>query len=116
MAEGHGPSINFIVTTLRESKDPQHMRFKSKFTEENVRKAIIELGYADKEGKYEYSDKAMHYFGHLGKIADQIIKTFPESKSSSESKSSESKTKKKRRRRRNKSAKGGLRRSKEMRK
>ena len=106
MAEGHGPSINFIVTTLCESQEPKHMRNKSKFTAKNVKDALITLEYADSEGNYKYSERALLEFGHLRNIADQIIKTFPESKSSSESKS-----KKKRRRRSgkgNKSVKGGL--------
>ena len=98
MAEGYVPTIEFIAKTLRESPEEKHIRNKSKFTEENVRKAIIELGYADKEGKYNNSEMAMNYFGHLGLIADQIINSFPESKSSSGGASSESKTKRKRRR------------------
>jgi hypothetical protein len=107
MAEGYAPSINDIVTAL--SEDPRYMRFKSKFTEKNVKDALITLEYADKEGNYKYSDRGLTEFGHLGHIANQIIKTFPESKSSSP----ESKSKKKRRRRRgkgNKSVKGGSRR------
>lgn len=109
MAEGHGPSINFIVTTLCESQEPKHMRNKSKFTAKNVKDALITLEYADKEGNYKYSERGLLEFGHLRDIADKIIETFPESKSSSP----ESKSKKKRRRRRgkgNKSVKGGSRR------
>ena len=97
MAEGYAPSINDIVKAL--SEDPRYMRFKSKFTEKNVRDAIITLKYADKEGNYNFSDRGMTEFGHLGKIADKIIETFPESKSK----------KKRRRRRGKKTAKGGLR-------
>ena len=115
MAEGSVPSVKFIAKTLSESPEEKHIRNKSKFTEENVRNAIIVLKYGDSAGNYEGSERAMHYFGHLGKIADQIIETVPESKSSSpESKlsSPESKTKRKRRRRRGKgSVKGGSRRN-----
>lgn len=107
MTEKVGPSINFIVKTLCESQDPKHMRFKSKFTEKNVRDAIITLKYADSEGNYKYSERGLLDFGHLRDIADKIIKTFPEEESKS---LSESKSKKKRRRRRGKkTAKGGLR-------
>lgn len=108
MAEGYRPSINFIVTTLCESQDPKYTRYKSEFTAKNVKDALITLEYADSEGNYKYSERALLEFGHLGHIADEIIKCFKESKSSSESKS-----KKKRRRRRgkgNKSVKGGSRR------
>ena len=108
MAEGHGPSINFIVTTLCESQEPKHMRNKSKFTAKNVKDALITLEYADSEGNYKYSERALLEFGHLGHIADEIIKNFPESKSSSESKS---KKKRRRRGKGNKSVKGGSRRN-----
>jgi len=104
MAEGHAPDTEFIVTTLCESQNPRHMRFKSKFTKKNVRDALIALEYADDEGNYKYSERLFETYNHLGKIADKIIETFPE----------ESKSKKKRRRRRkrgNKSVKGGLRRN-----
>lgn len=99
MAEGHAPDTEFIVTTLCESKDPRHMRFKSKFTAKNVRDALLTLKYADKEGNYKYSERGLLEFGHLRDIANEIIKTFPEEESKS---SSESKSKKKRRRRRGK--------------
>ena len=107
MAEGHAPSINFIVKTLCESQEPKHMRNKSKYTAKNVRDALIALNYADDEGNYKYSERGLLEFGHLRDIANEINKTFPEeeSKSLSESKSK----KKRRRRRRKKTAKGGLR-------
>lgn len=107
MAEGSVPSVKFIAKTLSESPEEKHIRNKSKFTEENVRNAIKALKYGDSAGNYTGSEKAMHYFGHLGDIANQIIKSFPESKSSSP----ESKTKRKRRRRGKGSVKGGSRRN-----
>lgn len=114
MAEGFVPSVKFIAKTLSESPEEKHKQNKSKFTEENVRNAIKALNYDDLAGNYKYSEIAMLYDGHLGKIADQIIKSVTESKSSSpESKSSspESKTKRKRRRRGKGSVKGGSRRN-----
>ena len=89
MAEGYEPTITDITSMLNGTPSS------NKFTEKDIRDAVIALGYADSEGNYKYSEMALHNFGHLNEIQSYAIKG-----KSSESKSSESKTKKKRRRRR----------------
>ena len=89
MAEGYGSTITDITNMLNGTPSS------NKFTEKDIRDAVIALGYADSEGNYKYSEMALLNFGHLREIQEHAIKS-----KSSESKSSESKTKKKRRRRR----------------
>ena len=89
MAEGYGSTIKDITNMLNGTPSS------NKFTEKDIRDAVIALGYADSEGNYKYSEMALRNFGHLNEIQSYAIKG-----KSSESKSSESKTKKKRRRRR----------------
>ena len=89
MAEGCRPTITDITSMLNGTPSS------NKFTEKDIRDAVIALGYADSEGNYKYSEMALHNFGHLNEIQSHARKG-----KSSKSKSSESKTKKKRRRRR----------------
>jgi hypothetical protein len=89
MAEGYEPTIRDITSMLNGTPSS------NKFTEKDIRDAVIALGYADSEGNYKYSDRGLLDFGHLNEIQSYAIKG-----KSSESKSSERKTKKKRRRRR----------------
>ena len=91
MAEGYVSTITDITNMLNGTPSS------NKFTEKDIRDAVIALGYADSEGNYKYSEMALLNFGHLREIQEHAIKS-----KSSESKSSESKTKKKRRRRRRK--------------
>jgi hypothetical protein len=94
MAEGYRPTITDITSMLNGTPSS------NKFTEKDIRDAVIALGYADSEGNYKYSEMALHNFGHLNKIQSYAIKGKLSKSKSSESKSSESKTKKRRRRRR----------------
>ena len=92
MADGYVPTVKYIVETLTNSPEEKHQQNKDKFTEENVRKAIIALKIDDSKGNYKYSEQGLLISGHLGQIADKIIET------KSGGASSESKTKRKRRR------------------
>jgi hypothetical protein len=94
MAEGYRPTITDITSMLNGTPSS------NKFTEKDIRDAVIALGYADSEGNYKYSEMALHNFGHLNEIQSYAIKGKLSKSKSSESKSSESKTKKRRRRRR----------------
>lgn len=96
MAEGYGSTITDITNMLNGTPSS------NKFTEKDIRDAVIALGYADSEGNYKYSEMALLNFGHLREIQEHAIKSKSSESKSSESKSSESKTKKKRRRRRRK--------------
>ena len=94
MAEGYGSTITDITNMLNGTPSS------NKFTEKDIRDAVIALGYADSEGNYKYSEMALHNFGHLNEIQSHARKGKLSKSKSSESKSSESKTKKRRRRRR----------------
>jgi hypothetical protein len=98
MAEGYRPTITDITSMLNGTPSS------NKFTEKDIRDAVIALGYADSEGNYKYSEMALHNFGHLNEIQSHARKGKSSKSKSSESKSSESKTKKRRRRRRRRSA------------
>lgn len=98
MAEGYGSTIKDITNMLNGTPSS------NKFTEKDIRDAVIALGYANSEGNYKYSEMALLNFGHLNEIQSYAIKGKSSKSKSSESKSSESKTKKKRRRRRRRSA------------
>jgi hypothetical protein len=94
MAEGYRPTITDITSMLNGTPSS------NKFTEKDIRDAVIALGYADSEGNYKYSEMALHNFGHLNEIQSHARKGKLSKSKSSESKSFESKTKKRRRRRR----------------
>lgn len=94
MAEGYRPTITDITSMLNGTPSS------NKFTEKDIRDAVIALGYANSEGNYKYSEMALHNFGHLNEIQSYARKGKLSKSKSSESKSSESKTKKRRRRRR----------------
>ena len=98
MAEGYGSTITDITNMLNGTPSS------NKFTEKDIRDAVIALGYANSEGNYKYSEMALLNFGHLREIQEHARKGKSSKSKSSESKSSESKTKKKRRRRRRRSA------------
>lgn len=98
MAEGYGSTITDITNMLNGTTSS------NKFTEKDIRDAVIALGYANSEGNYKYSEMALLNFGHLREIQEHARKGKLSKSKSSESKSSESKTKKKRRRRRRRSA------------
>ena len=99
MAEEVGPTITYITNMLNETSSS------NKFTEKDIRDAVRELGYADSEGNYKFSERILlsKFSGHprhLEEIKRCVIKNKSSEGESSEGKTSEGKTKKKRRRRR----------------